>query len=192
MLEEMEMGLREVDRALGEPPGLFAGLLSRLLYHFFAEERLRRMGKRRIAYFLRCLEGPGDSGGGALFEGFLRNNETWGFLRSGHPKREEMRSLMREEFEDRLDLLRPVSRKRGASYRELVRAAYPRRSDLRKRMEAQVGVVRRQVALLEKHPDLLRVPGLLRGEVVRVMRRMMDYGEGRVAERMERFYGEER
>lgn len=105
------------------------------------------------------------------------------------PAREEMRALLREGFEEWLDLLLPLARARGSSYDGLVRAAYPRRRDIQRRMEGQVEVVRRQLGLLERHPGLLRVPGPVRGEMFRVFRRMLDFGEARTQQRLERIYG---
>lgn len=198
VLAEIDRGFGWTERRVGS---LYRGWMSplmnplmRLVFHHVGVADARRRARERVRLFVACLEEHARRSTPAAelvdkhFEAFLTCNEVWIRRNPKHPRARELQKSFREEFRLQLEIYSRVVKAHGRSYEELVRNAYPNRGVLERKVEAQYRNIAAQLLLAEEEPDLLRIPGLVRGEIFEVLRAVYDYARARVQERNDEIY----
>lgn len=194
LMDGLDEELQFVEQRLRSFYGGLAGMLLnpivQQVFRFAAKDSIRRRGAKQVEFLLRVArqDKPLERLVDETFEEFLQTDEVWHRLRKNHPRIGEMKRLLREMYHNRLDGIYRLLRVEGTTYEELSRNAFPRRHDLEALCQEQFTLADRVVKIVEKEGELMRVPGMMRKELIALLGSVISYGEHLIQKNMDSIY----
>ncbi len=195
MVREIEMGEKFAFERLERihPLGIF--LLRPLTYALMAEYRRRdsRRVRGQLDTLLKAAEwkmnGHGSAAVNRRYLGeYLRNDLIHRRANRRSKNFGALRNLLGELFVSRVDMIARLMGSRGGSYEELTRDAFRTRREAERFLAQQLAIHDDIIRLFEEDAGLLRIPGPVRGHILRVVRETYEYAKERVSERMDEIF----
>jgi len=193
---EIDQGLEVIKNRIGH---LYKGLFGRVmnpivkqLFVWFGLERARETGLKRVDFVLDRItkyKGDMDSWVEKNFEEYLNYNEEYLRANKKHPKIEDLKCSIKKELRSRVELLMKLLDGEGDTYAELLKSAFPKRSDVETVARNQLDALAELMEFAEKEEGLVKIPRVIKKEVFVVARAGFNYAEKRVNERMDKTYG---
>lgn len=194
-LAELDTGLEFIERKLSKLyKGALGFLVNRmldLLYKYLGMHEAKKKGLKRMDFFLNSLRNfDGDINAlvDCNLDGFLDCNEAWLRRNPNHPKIPEFKKNIKDEFKSQVEIYAKMLGASGETYGELVIKAYPERDALDKLLEKQFKIIDRQMQLAEQEAELIRIPRVIRKEVLSLTKLGYDYTQKRVRLRLDEIY----
>jgi hypothetical protein len=195
LISEIDTGLDFTKKKISH---LYKGIFSvfnpllEKLFEWFALDRARDAGIKRIDFFLDIASGCDSKNLEKIvekyFEEYLRHSESYARLNLKHGKFPEFKANQKEEFRMRVEILSKLLAADGDTYDELVKDAFPKRSDLDKLLNREYGIVERQMKLIETSHGLMKIPRMMRSEVFIVTRSAYEFQKKKMCERCDSIY----
>ncbi|MBI4362727.1 MAG: hypothetical protein HY558_06085 [Euryarchaeota archaeon] len=134
------------------------------------EEKLERVVKQRLADYLEADEL------------YLRVNPR-------HPKAPRVRRVLEDIYTSRVTFLYNLLRSDGSSYEELIRNCYPNRRGIELLLGTQYKYVDTLLEMMGEEPELVRLPGALREQVLHLLRDAYRFARDHLNHRLDEIYG---
>lgn len=192
---EVDTGLEFIEKKLSRlykgALGFLANQVVGLLYKYLGMHEARKKGIERMDFFinsLRNFDGDVNALVDSSLDGFLHCNEAWLRRNPGHPAIPEFKRNLREEYRSQVEIYAKMMDVKGDTYGELVRMAYPKRDVLDKLLDKQFKIIDRQMQLVEREAALIRIPRMIRKEVLSLTKLGYDYTQKRIKLRLDEIY----
>lgn len=190
-------GIKYTEEQIGS---LFKGKLSfilnplaKVVFSWFAVDKAKQAGLKQLKFTLngagQCVNKSIDEVVNKYFSPYLKYNIV--YLRSNHRHRDypKLQELMKQGFKIRLTLYSTMLSAKGKTYEELVRNAFPSKSDVVKLIEKQFEVVNCAQELVEKEPLLIKIPPLARREILHILKSAYQQERKLLLKRIDQIYG---
>lgn len=195
LISEIDGGLDFTKKKISR---LYTGIFSvfnplmEKLFEWFGLEKARDAGIKRIDFFLdiacECNSKNIEKTVEKYFEEYLRHSESYARLDLKHGKFQEFKANQREEFRMRVEILSKLLAADGDTYDELVRSAFPKRSELDRLLGMEYEILERQMNLIEASQGLMKIPRLIRSEVLLVTKSAYEFQKKKMCERCDGIY----
>lgn len=178
VLQELDKGSayleQRVQRMFGGVSGLLLNPLAGMAFRTVGRDEVVRRAHRQLDTLVAAARAHGETPE-AIFDGhwdrYRAHDEAWARANKAHGRFQELEGLLREVYVARVEAVSSLLHQgEGATYRDLVRSAFPSRDTAERILEREFVYADRVLVLAEQEHSLLHAPPLVRRELLMVLR----------------------
>ncbi|MEW5944558.1 MAG: hypothetical protein AB1742_00010 [bacterium] len=200
MRSRIDEGIKYTDRMIenlhGGIVGIFVNRLALFIFAWLGRDRAREEGIREIDHAIyvaaQCVHDEGANLDDLIdknFNGYLKHHPLYRRCDMDHPRFNDITALMREGLKTRADFYYQLLRRDAGCYEDLLKTAFPNKEDSMRVVDRQHEIVQEAFELVSREKELLKVPSIIRRDVLKIIRRTDDYGNSRLKKRINEIYG---
>jgi hypothetical protein len=173
--------------------GMIVNPLVSLIYKFAARESIIKRAQRQLDLIVSCASKYNGKNLDALvdehLEEYLNTEEAYVRGNRNHKKFPEVKKILRSAFRARLAAVTEILDGEGETYDDLARSVFPKREQSEKLCNEQLEIAEKLIVMLDEEKDLVRIPSLIRKEVLTMLRSGFEWYKKTLKEELEEMYG---
>lgn len=174
------------------PMGFLLNPLVAIFFSFLQEGSIQKMARRQVDLLLKIASVPDEQleeeSRRRLGE-YLRWDEVHQRVNPRHPRYPLVRQHLEDFYFSRVTFVWSLLYAEGRTFPELVRSAYPRRKSVELLLVDQLKTLGKILKLARSDPDLFRIPGPFRKEVLQILYETYDFSHDLMRLRLDEIYG---